>query len=517
MLTLRIVDGETAVSLKRSDVPLKQGKISIGRAPNNDVMFDDPAVSRLHCVIEADGENCVVHDQSANGVLVNNEKSPLGKGRSRRLGAGDCLRISRYVIEIRLADEQPDAQLSRFSALFSDEETPRPPPAFHRSFGEDNAAKAFPDMFAMDSAPPTAQLPRGAKLSWGDDDDDPLINLGAQKAWPLGSPPTADDHAPADAHYFAPPPLVAQEADVPFAPAAAAGGVIGDDWDDELDETLVNRPLAPPRQPPLHDLPDDIFDPPPAPPPAPDADEKAGVCAEDDFLPRSGAAENVIEPAPPISMVDPASPIPPPPSAGDETALIAAFFQGVGIPAPSAPWGVDDMRRVGRLVGEALTGLVAVLDARSAIRGDLLGVSNTRWEVGKDNNPLKFIRKKEELLQRALAAKTPDYLDGPAAVRDALRDVRAHELAMVNAVQTTGRGLVETFRPDNLKARLEASGSFTGLFAMQRKARYWETYELLYASMERDLLDGIHAALGERIAVEYENRLQELENDEEGR
>jgi type VI secretion system protein len=549
MLTLRIIAGETAVSLNRSEVPLTQGRISIGRAPNSDVTLDDPAVSRLHCLIESDGDGCIVHDQSSNGVLVNNEKHPVGKGKSRRLSVGDRLRIGLYIVEICRAEDEADAQLSRFSALFSDKEAALPPPpsAFQRSFGKDDDFDAFPRSFDIQNDPPTAQLGRGVKLSWGDDhdgDDDHLAELGLAKPWRRESVPAADDHAPADVHVFVPPPLAREEAAPPFvAPPASSAGVIGDDWDDELDETWVNRPLPPPGDvpqakafippddAPLDDIPDNILAPILTPIPIDDAGEEEITFDKNDVFSRSDTMDEPgpfhepspavppVAPEPPASHVEFIAPVAPPrPPADNAAELIAAFFEGVGASPPTgSSWGPEDMRRAGRLVREAVTGLAAVLDGRAAVRADLLGVSNTRWEADKDNNPLKFIRKQDELLQRALAPKTPDYLDGPAAVREALRDVRAHEMAMVNAVQTAGRSLVETFQPEKLKTRLEASGSFTGLFAVQRKARYWETYELLYASMARDLLDGVHAALGERIAQEYEHSLRELEKEEPGR
>lgn len=502
MLTLRIIATGSAAVLMRSEFPLTQGGISIGRAPNNDITLDDPAVSRLHCRIISDGDGCIVHDQSSNGVLVNNDKRPIGKGESRRLSNGDRLRIGLYVVEIRQAEDAPDAQLSRFSALFADKEA-APPPAFQQSFKKHSGFEAFPGNLGFQDDPPTAQLAQGVKLSWGEDDedDDPLTGGGAGKPWRRESAPAAADHAPADVHVFAPPPLVQQEPQPPSIATPAIAGVIGDDWDEELDETWINRPI--PAIDPQEEQ---------------DAVKITGAFSPLDTVGEPSSPPYDPPPIPPATLEAPAtSAAPPPVPAADEAELIAAFFEGVGAPPPiGSPWGADDMRRVGRLVREAVTGLVAVLDARAAVRSDLLGAQMTRWEAEKDNNPLKFIRRTDELLQRALAPKAPDYLDGPAAVRDALRDVRAHEMAMVNAVQTAGRGLVETFQPEKLKTRLEASGSFTGLFAMQRKARYWETYELLYASMARDLLDGVHEALGQRIADEYQLSLRKLEKEEDG-
>jgi pSer/pThr/pTyr-binding forkhead associated (FHA) protein len=59
-------------------IPLKIGLNSIGRLPDNDVVIDDPTVSRRHCAIVVHSDLSVeIHDiASKNGVVVNGHKSP---------------------------------------------------------------------------------------------------------------------------------------------------------------------------------------------------------------------------------------------------------------------------------------------------------------------------------------------------------------------------------------------------------------------------------------------------------
>jgi hypothetical protein len=56
--------------------PLKVGLNTIGRMPDNDVVLQDPFVSRRHCAILVHvGLNCEVHDvASKNGTFVNGRK-----------------------------------------------------------------------------------------------------------------------------------------------------------------------------------------------------------------------------------------------------------------------------------------------------------------------------------------------------------------------------------------------------------------------------------------------------------
>jgi hypothetical protein len=76
--------------------PLKTGLNALGRRPENDIVLEDLAVSRRHCVIllhaRSGGE---LHDTaSMNGTFVNGERvrDPV------RLVSGDRIRISKYVL-----------------------------------------------------------------------------------------------------------------------------------------------------------------------------------------------------------------------------------------------------------------------------------------------------------------------------------------------------------------------------------------------------------------------------------
>jgi pSer/pThr/pTyr-binding forkhead associated (FHA) protein len=56
--------------------PLKVGLNTIGRMPDNDVVLQDPYVSRRHCAILVHtGDTCELHDiASKNGTFINGRK-----------------------------------------------------------------------------------------------------------------------------------------------------------------------------------------------------------------------------------------------------------------------------------------------------------------------------------------------------------------------------------------------------------------------------------------------------------
>jgi pSer/pThr/pTyr-binding forkhead associated (FHA) protein len=54
---------------------LDEPVISIGRQLSNDIILNDPHVSRNHCLIRSEGEQYVIEDlNSANGTYVNGER-----------------------------------------------------------------------------------------------------------------------------------------------------------------------------------------------------------------------------------------------------------------------------------------------------------------------------------------------------------------------------------------------------------------------------------------------------------
>jgi pSer/pThr/pTyr-binding forkhead associated (FHA) protein len=62
------------------EVPLTGRQVTVGRADDNDVVIDDPAVSRHHLVFERLAAGWSAHDvNSLNGTLVNGE--PIVAGR----------------------------------------------------------------------------------------------------------------------------------------------------------------------------------------------------------------------------------------------------------------------------------------------------------------------------------------------------------------------------------------------------------------------------------------------------
>ena len=94
-LALLVLDTEDAQSLT-----LSRPVTTIGRREGNDIVFDDPQVSRLHAEVRVDGGRFVIVDcQSTNGTQVN------GTGVERQvLESGDQITIGAHRMRFEVVD-----------------------------------------------------------------------------------------------------------------------------------------------------------------------------------------------------------------------------------------------------------------------------------------------------------------------------------------------------------------------------------------------------------------------------
>lgn len=82
---------------------IPDGQMQIGRSPENDVILDEPGVSRFHARLMFDNGTLWVREAgSRNGVFVNGQRV----AEHRALSVGDVIRIAELELTVRW--ETPD-------------------------------------------------------------------------------------------------------------------------------------------------------------------------------------------------------------------------------------------------------------------------------------------------------------------------------------------------------------------------------------------------------------------------
>ena len=91
----------------------------IGRSFENDWVLQDPDrfISGKHAAIDYRSGAYYLADISTNGVYINGEKQPLGKGNPRRLFHGDRLRMGDYEFEVTLDEGEGLEMLEPATAI----------------------------------------------------------------------------------------------------------------------------------------------------------------------------------------------------------------------------------------------------------------------------------------------------------------------------------------------------------------------------------------------------------------
>ena len=196
-----------------------------------------------------------------------------------------------------------------------------------------------------------------------------------------------------------------------------------------------------------------------------------------------------------------------PPPAGPAGDALATLLTAAGMPElrPADPAAV--VQALGRAFREMVAGLRQVLIARAEIKG-LFRIEQTTIRA-RGNNPLKFSATDEDALAALLGAGRRTDMGADEAVADALRDIRLHEVAVLDAMQAALRTLLDRLSPASIEAGAGSGG--LSLLPWQREARLWGSYEALHAGMLQALSDDFDSVFGKAFARAYEQALYDAE------
>jgi len=462
-LTLRF---QSTGSIPGSGAPVQMaGKsLTIGRAPENDLVLPDPdrMVSSRHAAIEDHNGNIIIIDISTNGTFLNYSKIPLGNVPTP-LNDGDVLSIGTYELVIDTGAGATSDPMAGIAAPMGDG------PVSHGAAGNapntdsllDNIEGGdFLDDLLGEPGAPAGPRDLINKREQADevlppfmDDDDPLLP-------PLS--PTQPDVSGASFGQHAP---SAQDA---FNAPNVNAGQIPDDWD--LD-------VGAPGSAPGAGIPEDPFAVAPA------------------------------TPAPP--PVAPAAAPAPAPAAPQTTEALAAFFDSLGYDLSTIPEAdrVATMARLGGAMRSMITGLREVLMTRAAIKSEFR-MNQTMISAG-GNNPLKFSVSEEQAIEAMVRPTVKGYLDADKASEAALKDIKAHEVAMMTGMEAALKGLLKKLDPEVLGEQIEETGGLSNLLK-GKKARYWEVYEKMYADISDQAENDFQDLFSNEFARAYDAQFKKL-------
>lgn len=463
---------------------LRVGGLTVGRARDNDWVLTDatpqPALSRRHCRFDMGPRGPAVTDLgSTNGTMIDGR--PLSARKSTPLHGGKSIEIGLHRLLVEVVES--DAEASELPALGV---TTADPLVGVRGLGVPSAPQAR----RLDAGSParTARGLSGAMFSEAEApqapltsqvQDDPLAGAFKENLQPLprnrkSTSPRERPNAEGAPHLEAMlPQRHRQMAARAAAPVTAFPDPLGSFKQPEPPKPGKPEVSAPSPEPKRQ-------------PPRPTADER------DPFglnVPDKAPTQSPKEPGrtarTPLRQIAPAV------EKADDTldatgaTLRAAFLAGANLPDLIADDRTPEQffRETGSVFAKLADGLRELLAVRAIIK-DHAGLDRTQISATL-NNPLKLSANRQEAVVALLGKPEDGYLAPVAAVEAGFRDLKAHELAILDGVQSAVDELLELFKPNALEGKLDGSGMLANLLQGGRRARLWELYQERYDEIAR--------------------------------
>ncbi|MHC6226194.1 type VI secretion system-associated FHA domain protein TagH [Pseudomonas sp. X10] len=457
---------------------LVEAAASLGRAPGNDLVLDDPGkyISRVHARVERREANWYLVDIGSNPSVVNERL--LGSSRETLLRVGDQVVIGDYRIEVSLQDDGGDPDQTGLGgtqtlAVFV------PPPA--------SEPKVLPP---LQEAPVVRSEPGFSKPEV---EVDPLAAASILQHEALFAPVAQHDD-PLGLKLFgqdAPavlPPLFERNEPEPLLP------VLEGAQSDHLSPELQALPPAAPV--PASALIPDGYD--------ALADLIAAPALHEPITPVSTVAQvEAPELATPVSgesvVTEP----------GTDTAVLHALLAGLGLPGLRTARSPEALARLaGEMLREATGGTMGVLMARALTKRE----SHIEMTMigARSNNPLKFFPDPVSALSQMLSTDAPAYLPAVQALRAAFDDLKAHELALIAGMREALSEVVQRFEPGQIERRMAAPNALQRWLPGGRKARLWDRLTELYEELVRDGDDDLQRIFGEKFSLAYQQQVARL-------
>lgn len=121
LMELKVISEQQLQLKDRCSIQLESELLSIGRGPDNHWVLPDDNLylSGKHCIVNRKNDSFIITDLSTNGVYLDTQDTPLGRGRSAVLKHGSLIRIGDYRISVSI--DQPSGRQADAVAFHGNE------------------------------------------------------------------------------------------------------------------------------------------------------------------------------------------------------------------------------------------------------------------------------------------------------------------------------------------------------------------------------------------------------------
>lgn len=250
----------------------------------------------------------------------------------------------------------------------------------------------------------------------------------------------------------------------------------------------------------------------PRPMPAPTPAPAAGPWTSDVAGPPA-ASLGARMPSPPTGAVGNTPPGSPANAAAgdgfDAQALWDAFCAGAGIQLQLPPGsGPERMQAIGQMLRSAVEGTLKLMAVRASTKHELR--ADVTMIRQRNNNPLKFSPDATSGLEQLIQTPARGFLDGPAAIEEAMHDLVGHSIGTVAGMRAAIEGMLGRFDPAALESKLASGSMLDSLLPMSRRARLWDLYLQHHGAIRNEAQDDFHTLFGKAFLAAYEQQIERL-------
>ena len=147
-------------------------------------------------------------------------------------------------------------------------------------------------------------------------------------------------------------------------------------------------------------------------------------------------------------------------------------------------------------------------DTRARAKAQL-GAQGTSLEFD-GNNPIKFARTPEQALVQLLNPPERGFMTADRAVEDAFRDLQAHQMATLAAMQGALSTTLKRFSPGSIRQRAEKGGLLSKILPGARDAALWQAYEREFEGVARGSDEAFMDVFAKEFRTAYEKAAADM-------
>jgi len=191
--------------------------------------------------------------------------------------------------------------------------------------------------------------------------------------------------------------------------------------------------------------------------------------------------------------------------------LLTRFLVAAGIDPDSLDPSVDAaavLTNAGEVLHELIGGLTELMAARSNMKS-MFRMEQT-GVMPQLNNPIKLSATAADTLKQLLVGQEGEYLGPLASVREACKDLRWHQDAVIGAMIRSFTDYLERLDPEQLAEHYHETHQRKHFLISKAKRKYWEHFCDVYPVLTQAGNASLPQSLSEEFVRQYDRQLADF-------